>query len=49
LRDWKGTVWPKIARTSSSFFAFPVTNVSGRDTTTPDAAFAAAISIAFPK
>lgn len=28
--------WPKIARTSSSFFELPVTNVTGRDRTGPD-------------
>lgn len=30
LRDLKGMELPRIARTSSSFFALPVTNVTGR-------------------
>lgn len=33
LRDWKGMDWPRIDRTSSSFLAFPVTNVTGRNST----------------
>lgn len=50
FRDWKGMDWPKIARTSSSFLALPVTNVTDRDTSKPEAfaaAAAAAISAAF--
>lgn len=29
LRDWNGMDWPRIIFTSSSFLAFPVTNVTG--------------------
>lgn len=29
LSDWKGIAWPRIIFTSSSFFALPVTNVTG--------------------
>jgi len=48
LRDWKGMEWPKMARTSSSFLAFPVTKVTGRGRTNPEAAdFIAAISQIF--
>ena len=39
LRDWKGMEFPKIARTSSSFLALPVTKVTGRGNTKPDAIF----------
>lgn len=45
LSDWKGMDWPKMARTSSSFLALPVTKVTDRETTTPDAAFAATAAI----
>jgi hypothetical protein len=38
--------FPKMARTSSSFLALPVTKVTGRDNTKPDALAAAAI---FPR
>lgn len=30
LRDWKGMEFPRMAFTSSSFLAFPVTKVKGR-------------------
>lgn len=39
--DRRGMDFPMIARTSSSFFAFPVTKVTGRETTT----FAAMLEI----
>lgn len=44
LRDWKGMDCPKMALTSSSFFAFPVTKVTGLGTNNP---LAAAISPPF--
>ncbi|WVY97435.1 hypothetical protein V8G54_029586 [Vigna mungo] len=39
--------FPKMARTSSSFLAFPVTKVTGRDRTNPLAAAISQISFAF--
>lgn len=37
--------WPKIARTSSSFLALPVTKVIGRDNTSPEVVALAAAAI----
>lgn len=47
LRDWKGIDWPNMALTSSSFLALPVTNVTGRDTSIPVPALAAAMLLFF--
>lgn len=35
LRDLKGMDWPEMALTSSSFLAFIVTKVTGRDSAIP--------------
>lgn len=35
FKDLKGIEFPRIARTSSSFLALPVTKVTGRESTSP--------------